>query len=91
MNDYPFTVCPARYAKGQMAVHCQSNGMGTKTRAMRLCCAFKARWTNREHAYILSPTKTAKLQSLYDAGWDAGIFGDLIEPGNVWNELLIND
>jgi hypothetical protein len=66
------TIQPARYAKGMMAVHCPSDGSGLKTRAMRLCCALKARYSNREHCYIMSPSKAAKLERLMEGGWDAG-------------------
>jgi hypothetical protein len=61
----------ARYAKGKMAVHCPSDGSGIKTRAMRLCSAVSARWSNREKAYIMSPSAAERVKSLYEAGSDA--------------------
>lgn len=57
-----------------------------KTRAMRLCCALHGRWTNREKAYILSLNKAQRLKKLFSEGWDASIFGELITPGDYWNE-----
>jgi hypothetical protein len=71
-----FTASPARYAgrwngKPQIAVRCESDGSGMKTRAMRLCSALNARYSHREHAYIMSPTKAAKLRAMFDAGQDA--------------------
>lgn len=65
------TFAPANYARGQVAVHCESDGTGFKSRAMRLCCALKARWSNRCKAYIMSPAKAKRLRQLYTDGWDA--------------------
>lgn len=66
-----FEITDARYAKGQKAVRCASDGSGNKTRAMRLCAALNARYSNREHAYIMSAAKASKLRRLFDAGKDA--------------------
>jgi hypothetical protein len=78
MTEPGFTVRPARYAgryngKPQVAVHCESDGSGYKTRAMRLCSALNGRWSNRERAYIMSPTKAAKFRALFDAGHDPSL------------------
>jgi hypothetical protein len=78
MSEPGFTIQPACYAgryngKPQVAVHCVSDGSGNKTRAMRLCSALNARWSNRERAYIMSPTKAAKLRALFDAGRDPSL------------------
>jgi hypothetical protein len=62
-----------------MAVHCVSTGQ-YKTRAMYLCEALKGRYSGREGAYIMSPSKAKKLEKLFAGGWDAGIFGDLRPP-----------
>lgn len=67
-----YTIAPARYAgrwngKPQMAVRCISDGSGWKTRAMRICDELKARYSNRENAYIMSPTKAKKFVELFDA------------------------
>lgn len=75
-----YRVAPARYAKGQMAVKCRSNGTGMKTRAMRLCCALKGRYTNRSNAYIMSPTKARRFVELHSAGWDACFFSCELTP-----------
>lgn len=66
--DTPPTVTPARYAKGMMAVSCPSPD-GFKTRAARLAEYLKGRYTHRERAYILSPTKARKLLDLFQAGY----------------------
>jgi hypothetical protein len=52
MSDPGFALAPARYAgrwngKPQVAVKCESDGSGTKTRAMRICSALNMRWSNR--------------------------------------------
>lgn len=73
MTDTPATVTPARYSKNQFAVRCPSNG-GYMSRAARLCMHLKARHTNREGAYIMSPSKLRKFQTLYEAGCDANAF-----------------
>jgi hypothetical protein len=69
----PYLVSEARYAKNQMLVRCPGDGSGFKDRAARLCCHLRGRWTNREHGYVMSRTKVAKLNRLFDDGWDATI------------------
>lgn len=61
----------ARYAKGKIAVHCPSDGSGMKTRAMRIAAALPSRYSNRERAYIMSPSAAKRLQDIFDAGDDA--------------------
>ena len=68
--DATFEIKKARYAKGMIAVHCESDGSGWKTRAMRLCSALNARWSNRERAYIMSPSKAKRLLDLWRADRD---------------------
>lgn len=77
MSDADIVTAPARYAKNMLAVRCPSTN-GFKTRAARLAEHLKGRWSNREKAYIMSPTKAQKLRSLFDEGRDADIFGKLI-------------
>jgi hypothetical protein len=74
-----YTISRARYAKGSIALRAPS-GDGFKTRAAYLAEALKGRWSNREHAYIMAASKEAKFRRLYDEGWDATIFGELIQP-----------
>jgi hypothetical protein len=70
---------PARYAKDMFAVRCPPFS-GFKTRAGRLCDHLKARYSNREHAYIMSPAKAEKLRLLFERGADANsITGELRE------------
>ncbi len=57
--------------KPQVAIHCESDGSGNKTRAMRLCTALHGRWSDREQAYIMTPAKAKKFLALWDAGRDA--------------------
>ena len=69
----------ARYAKGQVAVRCPSPN-GFKSRAARLAEALKGRWSNRESAYIMAPTKEARLRKLFAEGWDASVITGELEP-----------
>lgn len=80
----PFTVTRARYAKGMMAVQVHDNRDGFKGRTARLCDALKGRWSNREGAYIMSPNKVKKLQSLYAKGWDATIIARRLYAPGEW-------
>jgi hypothetical protein len=87
MNEQtPYTIAWARYAgrwngKPQMAVHCRSDGSGMKTRAMRLIGdGLKGRYSGRENAYIVSPTKAARFERLYAEGWDASFITGALEP-----------
>jgi hypothetical protein len=84
MTTTDYTISPARYAgrwngKPQMAIRCTPTD-GYKTRAMYLAEALKGRWSGRERAYIVSPTKAAKFERLYAEGWDAGLLGNLVAP-----------
>ncbi len=64
-------ITPARYAKGMLAVRCPSPN-DFKTRAARLIGDhLKARYSNREDAYIASPAKVKKFEALFMAGADA--------------------
>jgi hypothetical protein len=75
-----YSMSPARYAKGMLAVRCPST-TGYKTRAARLANALATRYTNREHAYILSPNKADRFERLYAEGWDACVItGELEAP-----------
>ena len=65
-----FEAKPARYAKGQVAIHAKSDDSGFKTRAMRLAEGVGGRWSNREKAYIMSQSKADKLKDLHDKGHD---------------------
>lgn len=74
-----FTVSPARYAKGCVAVRTPSPD-AYKTRAARLAEHLRGRWTNREGAYIMSPRKAARLADLFAAGRDASVITGNLEP-----------
>lgn len=79
-NDLPeYTITPARYAKGKMAVRCPS-ATGYKTRAARLIGdGLGCRWSGRSRAYIASPAQAARFERLYRAGFDASSFTGLLE------------
>lgn len=80
MSETDYSTHPARYAKGQLLIRCPST-TGYKTRAARLIEGLKGRWTNREHGYVLSPTKLTRFEKLYAEGWDASIMtGELQSP-----------
>lgn len=72
------SVSNARYADGMKAVRPASID-GYKGRGSRLAEALNGRWSNREHAYIMSPTKAKKLVSLFHSGHDAGFFDKTIK------------
>lgn len=77
-----YTTAPARYSKNAIAVRCESAG-GWMTRAMRLCEALKGRYSHRENAYIVSPTKAQKLARLFADGYDASpIMGEIYKPAD---------
>jgi hypothetical protein len=68
-----YTINPARYAKGMMAVRCPSAD-AYKTRAAYLAEYFaRDRYSGRENAYIMSQAAAKKFEAHYAAGWDAGI------------------
>ena len=71
MSNRGFTVQPARYAKDKMLIRVTNSRDGLKGRSSYLLDALNARYTHREHGYILSPAAVEKLIALYDAGYDA--------------------
>jgi len=74
-----YTIKLARYSKGNMAVVCESNGTGYKTRCMRLAEVFSnGRYTGREHAYIMSVKAAERFEQAVKDGWDAtSVTGEL--------------
>lgn len=71
MEQTPYTIAPARYAKGMMAVRCPST-TGFKTRAACLAGYFsRERWSGRERAYIMSAAAARKFEDHYARGFDA--------------------
>lgn len=83
-NYKAYSVRPARYAKGYVAVTCPSID-GFKTRASRLAAAIaRNRYTHRETAYLMTPLKALKFEDLYKAGYDAGTMSlELIPPASI--------
>lgn len=79
-NEPAYTISNARYAKGKKAVRCHST-TGYKTRAAYLAHRLaNGRYTNRERAYILSPTAAVRFEKLYAEGWDVSFSGVLLPP-----------
>jgi hypothetical protein len=63
-----YSISPARYAKGKMAVR-SSDGTGYKTPAAHLIEALGGRWVNRGNAYIVSPSTAKDFECLINSGW----------------------
>jgi len=62
--DLNYHIKPARYAKGMMAVTPARDGSGWKTLAALLISEMPGvRWSNREHAYICTPSRAAKFEA----------------------------
>lgn len=66
--DYTRSV--AKYAKGMIAIRALGKDW-FKSRAERLAETFGNRYSNREHAHIMTPGQADKFEQLYAAGWDA--------------------
>jgi hypothetical protein len=60
-----WAISPARYAHGQCALSYDSAG-GYKTDVSWLAEGQKARWSNRDRAYILSPSKAQRITKLLE-------------------------
>jgi antirestriction protein ArdC len=75
-DDY--RISSAKYAKGMSALRIPSTD-GYVHRADRLAKALKAKWSNREYAFILSPSKASKFKQLFVDGWDANGFNYELE------------
>lgn len=80
-----YRIAKAHYAKGMMAIHCESNGSGWKTPEMYIAEAM-GRWSNRDGAYIVSPNKAKAFPLLVSQGWRGSIGwgrepAKLIPPG----------
>lgn len=81
----PYTITPARYAKGKMVIRPTSNGTGFKTRAARLAEAkgIGGKWVHRSGGYNVSPSAAKRFEKLYAEGWDACVISGTLEaPGS---------
>ncbi len=79
-DSKPFTVSDSRYSKGNYIVRCPSTN-GLKSRAARLIGdGLNCRYTGLEKGYVASPSKPAKFQKLYAAGWDANFVTGELQP-----------
>jgi hypothetical protein len=78
-----YHITPAKYAKGQMAVHITSrreDGVGTRAEFLARAIA-NGRHSHRERAYIMSPSAARRFHKLYQEGWSANFISwDLTSP-----------
>ena len=59
-----FTLHPAKYAKGMIAVHCKPDGTGWKTLAALIISGMPGvRYSGRESAYICSLGRAVKFEA----------------------------
>ena len=59
-----YTINPARYAKGKLAIHCKPDGTGWKTLAALIISDMKGvSYSNRESSYIVSPGCAKKFEA----------------------------
>lgn len=59
-----YTIRPARYAKGKLAIHCKPDGTGWKTLAALIISDMKGvSYSNRESSYIVSPGCAKKFEA----------------------------
>lgn len=79
----PYDVQPARYSKGNNLIRPVPTGNGTKSRAERLLCALRCRYTNRERGYVATPSKTVRFEKLFADGWDANFFSNELQAPEV--------
>ena len=78
-----YTIKPARYSKGNMAVVCEPDGSGFKTRYDRLAGVFSnGRYTHRERAYIMSSKAAQRFEQAVKDGWDATPITGELHDGN---------
>lgn len=82
LPNEPYTIRPARYAKGQFIITPQDSQGGYKGRVLRLVGdGLNCRYSGRCGGYVASPSKVAKFERLYANGWDANfISGELCPP-----------
>jgi hypothetical protein len=61
--DLAYTIGPAKYAKGMLAVRPAVDGTGWKTLAAVIISGMPGvRWTGRERAYLCSPSRARKFE-----------------------------
>jgi len=65
-----WAIAPARYARGQCALTSDSAG-GYKADVSWLAEGQRARWSNRDRAYILSPSKAQRIVRLLEGSKEA--------------------
>jgi len=87
MTSNAVKISPAKYAKNMLAVQPLDNSQGLKGTSSYLCGSLKARYSHREHAYIMSKAKVKKLIALLNAGWHGNLFGDrFVDPDGNYHE-----
>lgn len=67
-EDLEYTISPARYAKGMLAIRPKPDGTGWKTLAALIISGMPGvRWTNRDRAYLCSPSRAKKFEAEIEA------------------------
>lgn len=71
MEQAPYTISEARYAKGKMVIRPNDDAGIYKGRSAYLADAIGGRWVNRSRGYVVSAAAANKFEILYAAGFDA--------------------
>ena len=85
-----YTVGKARYSKGNLIVHVQSDGSGFKSNESKILDTLGFRYTGRENGYVGSAKKVEGFEKLVKDGWKGSMFGDsLTSPtGEVFKKKI---
>ena len=90
-HETVYTVMPARYSKGMMAVRCPSPDSWKTEAGWMAQYHANDRFTGREGAYIMSPERARQFEALMKAGFTVRSFGG---PWKLYNadgvEIPIN-
>lgn len=82
-NAVAYTSEPARYAKGKLAVRPSSSG-NFRSNASYLAEAVGGRYSNRERAYIMSPSQVRRMDAYLRQGMTANpISGEIYRAAPV--------
>lgn len=85
-TNAPYTITPARNAKGKMVIRPTPDGTGFKTRAACLAEAkgIGGKWVNRSRGYHVSPSAAVRFERLYAEGWNASFLTcELMPPAKA--------
>lgn len=79
MSNLPYSITPARYAKGKLIIRTTSNG-GYKSRACRLAGdGLNLPYSHRSGGYTASQGQADRFERLFQAGFDACFFSGAID------------